>query len=50
MPALSRKMATTTGAMTHLRIVLAQNFPRDRVVRNELGRVLFLEKHYAMLS
>jgi len=34
------------GAMTHLRIVLAQ-FPRDRVVRNELGRVLFLQKRYA---
>jgi Flp pilus assembly protein TadD len=34
------------GAMTHLRIVLEQ-FPRDRVVRNELGRVLFLQKHYA---
>jgi len=33
------------GAMTHLRTVLAQ-FPRDRVVRNELGRVLFLEKRY----
>ena len=34
------------GAMTHLWIVLAQ-FPRDRVVRNELGRVLFLQKRYA---
>jgi tetratricopeptide (TPR) repeat protein len=34
------------GAMTHLRTVLEQ-FPRDRVVRNELGRVLFLEKRYA---
>jgi tetratricopeptide (TPR) repeat protein len=34
------------GAMTHLRIALEQ-FPRDRVVRNELGRVLFLEKRYA---
>jgi Flp pilus assembly protein TadD len=34
------------GAMTHLRTVLGQ-FPRDRVVRNELGRVLFLEKRYA---
>jgi len=33
-------------AMTHLRTVLEQ-FPRDRVVRNELGRVLFLEKRYA---
>ena len=34
------------GAMTHLQTVLAQ-FPRDRVVRNELGRVLFLQKRYA---
>jgi Flp pilus assembly protein TadD len=34
------------GAMAHLRTVLAQ-FPRDRVVRNELGRVLFLQKRYA---
>jgi tetratricopeptide (TPR) repeat protein len=33
-------------AIAHLQIVLAQ-FPRDRVVRNELGRVLFLEKRYA---
>src|SRR5260221_3335646 len=34
------------GAMAHLRTVLEQ-FPRDRVVRNELGRVLFLQKRYA---
>jgi Flp pilus assembly protein TadD len=34
------------GAKAHLQIVLAQ-FPRDRVVRNELGRVLFLQKRYA---
>jgi tetratricopeptide (TPR) repeat protein len=34
------------GAINHLRIVLEQ-FPRDRVVRNELGRVLFLQKRYA---
>jgi tetratricopeptide (TPR) repeat protein len=34
------------GAIAHLRIVLAQ-FPRDRVVRNELGRILFLQKRYA---
>jgi tetratricopeptide (TPR) repeat protein len=33
------------GAIAHLQIVLAQ-FPRDRVVRNELGRVLFLQKRY----
>jgi Flp pilus assembly protein TadD len=34
------------GAVTHLRTVLEQ-FPRDRVVRNELGRVFFLQKRYA---
>ena len=34
------------AAITHLRTVLEQ-FPRDRVVRNELGRVLFLQKRYA---
>jgi Flp pilus assembly protein TadD len=34
------------GAAAHLRTVLAQ-FPRDRVVRNELGRVLFLQKRYS---
>ena len=34
------------GAIAHLKTVLAQ-FPRDRVVHNELGRVLFLEKHYS---
>ncbi len=30
----------------HLRTVLEQ-FPRDRVVRNELGRVFFLQRRYA---
>ena len=34
------------GASIHLKTVLEQ-FPRDRVVHNELGRVLFLEKRYA---
>jgi tetratricopeptide (TPR) repeat protein len=34
------------GAIVHLKLVLEQ-FPRDRVVHNELGRVLFLEKRYA---
>src|SRR5207249_1777817 len=34
------------GAIAHLRTVLEQ-YPRDRVVRNELGRVLFLQKRYA---
>jgi Flp pilus assembly protein TadD len=33
------------GAISHLKTVLEQ-FPRDRVVHNELGRVLFLEKRY----
>ena len=34
------------GAAARLKTVLEQ-FPRDRVVHNELGRVLFLEKRYA---
>lgn len=34
------------GAIAHLKTVLDQ-FPRDRVVHNELGHVLFLEKRYA---
>ena len=33
-------------AFDHLRRVIAQ-FPRDRVVRNEIGRTLFLERRYA---
>jgi Flp pilus assembly protein TadD len=33
------------GAIAHLKTVL-EEFPRDRVVHNELGRVLFLEKRY----
>ncbi len=33
-------------ALVHLRAVLAQ-YPRDRVVRNEVGRILFLQKYYA---
>jgi len=33
-------------ARGHLEMVLAQ-YPRDRVVINELGRILFLQKHYA---
>src|SRR5208337_5363679 len=33
-------------AATHFQIVLAQ-YPRDRVVLNNLGRVLFLERKYA---
>ena len=35
------------GAAAHLRTVLEQ-FPRDRVVHNEFGRVLFLQKRYAV--
>jgi tetratricopeptide (TPR) repeat protein len=34
------------GAIARLQIVLRQ-FPRDRVVRNELGRIFFLKKRYA---
>jgi tetratricopeptide (TPR) repeat protein len=34
------------GSIGHFKTVL-QQFPRDRVVHNELGRVLFLEKRYA---
>ncbi|MBA0086232.1 MAG: tetratricopeptide repeat protein [Acidobacteria bacterium Pan2503] len=34
------------GAIAHFKTVVGQ-FPRDRVVHNELGRVLFLEKRYA---
>jgi len=33
-------------AIARLRLVLAQ-YPRDRVVRNEVGRILFLQKKYA---
>jgi tetratricopeptide (TPR) repeat protein len=34
------------GSATHLQKVVAQ-YPRDRVVRNDLGRVLFLLRRYA---
>jgi tetratricopeptide (TPR) repeat protein len=34
------------GAISRLRDVLSQ-YPRDRVVRNEVGRILFLQKKYA---
>jgi Tfp pilus assembly protein PilF len=33
------------GALQHLNKVLAQ-YPKDRVVRNEAGRILFLERKY----
>ncbi|HKE32924.1 MAG TPA: tetratricopeptide repeat protein, partial [Candidatus Angelobacter sp.] len=34
------------GAVEHLRTVTSQ-YPRDRVALNDLGRVLFLQRHYA---
>jgi Tfp pilus assembly protein PilF len=33
------------GAVQHLQTVVAQ-FPKDRVVRNDLGRILFLQRKY----
>ncbi len=33
------------GAMSHLQTVMTQ-YPRDRVVRNEAGRILFLQRKY----
>src|SRR5208282_66125 len=33
-------------AIAHLRQVLEQ-YPRDRVVHDDLGRILFLQRHYA---
>jgi tetratricopeptide (TPR) repeat protein len=33
------------GALEHLRTAAAQ-YPRDRVVRNQIGRVLFLQRQY----
>ncbi|HZE24791.1 MAG TPA: tetratricopeptide repeat protein, partial [Blattabacteriaceae bacterium] len=33
------------GALDHLRIALSQ-YPRDRVVLNDLGRILFLKRQY----
>ncbi|MGB9148223.1 MAG: tetratricopeptide repeat protein, partial [Acidobacteriaceae bacterium] len=41
-----RQQGDYAGSIDHLRIVLAQ-YPYDRVVHNDLGRVLFLEHHYA---
>jgi tetratricopeptide (TPR) repeat protein len=43
---LLRETGKYDEAAEHLRIVLAQ-YPRDRVVVNELGRVSFLQKRYA---
>ena len=39
-------MATTPEPAHQLRLVLEQ-YPRDRVVRNDLGRMLFLQRKYA---
>ncbi len=41
-----RQTGDYDGAIAHLRIVLAQ-YPKDRVVHNDLGRVLFLQHKYA---
>jgi tetratricopeptide (TPR) repeat protein len=41
-----REEGNYTDAATKLQIVLAQ-YPRDRVVINELGRIFFLQKRYA---
>ncbi len=40
-----RQQGDYAGSIAHLRIVLAQ-YPYDRVVHNDLGRVLFLERQY----
>jgi Flp pilus assembly protein TadD len=34
------------GALAHLRQT-AQQYPRDRVTSNQIGRILFLQRHYA---
>jgi tetratricopeptide (TPR) repeat protein len=41
-----RQQGKYTESIAHLQIVTAQ-YPYDRVVRNDLGRVLFLERKYA---
>jgi tetratricopeptide (TPR) repeat protein len=41
-----RQIGDYDGAIEHLRIVLAQ-YPEDRVVNDDLGRVLFLQHKYA---
>ena len=38
-------MAITTARLQQLQKVLEQ-YPKDRVVRNDLGRVLFLQRKY----
>lgn len=41
-----RQLGDYDGSIAHLRIVLAQ-YPHDRVVHDDLGRVLFLQHKYA---
>ena len=41
-----RQEGNYSGSIAQLRLVVAQ-YPKDRVVRNDLGRVLFLERKYA---
>ncbi len=41
-----RQLGDYNGSIAHLRIVLA-HYPEDRVVHDDLGRVLFLQHHYA---
>ena len=40
-----RQVGDYDGSIQHLNVVLAQ-YPQDRVVRNDLGRVLFLQHKY----
>ena len=42
----ARALGDYDTAITHLREA-ARQYPRDRVVRNQLGRVLFLKRQYA---
>ena len=41
-----RQVGDYDGSIQHLNLVLSQ-YPQDRVVRNDLGRVLFLQHKYA---
>ncbi len=43
---LEKEMGDYPKALEHLRIA-AEQFPRDRVVANQIGRVHFLERRYA---
>ena len=44
--AVLRAEGAYDDALSHLRMS-SRNIPKDRVVRNEAGRVLFLQKKYA---